>query len=80
MDAKENKLAGVIIDILVPVVGDIVAKAMLEKQCTGLGITPSGITKDHLGPLAQKIEHALVIFGHDERGVADQIRSLAKQA
>ena len=78
MGTIRNELADAIIDILGPVVGDIVAKAMLEKQCKGLGITPSTIKKDHLGPLAKKIEHVLVIFGHDEQGVADKITALGR--
>jgi hypothetical protein len=73
---KKMKIGDEIVKILVPVVGDIVAKAMVEKQCKGLGITPGSITKDHLDSLSKKIEHVLVIFGHDEKEVGKKIRQL----
>lgn len=78
-DAKKivtNQLGQAILDILAPRVGAIVASAMLEKQCAVVGITPSTIRKDHLEVLAQRIEHVLVIFGHDSKEAGAKIRAL----
>lgn len=71
-----NGLGQEIIDILTPIVGAIVAQAMLDKQCTLVGITPTTIRKDHLEVLAQRIEHVLVIFGHDGKAAGLRIRVL----
>lgn len=73
---ETNKLGQEILDILTVEVGAIVAQAMLDKQCTLVGITPSTIRKDHLEVLAQRIEHVLVIFGHDGKAAGSRIRVL----
>ena len=73
---ETNKLGQDILGILTPMVGAIVALAMLDKQCTGIGVTPSTIRNDHLEVLAQRIEHVLVIFGHDGKAVGTRIRAL----
>lgn len=73
---ETNKLGQEILEILIPRVGAIVAQAMLDKQCTLVGITPSTIRKDHLEVLAQRIEHVLVIFGHDGKETGTKIRAL----
>lgn len=75
-----NPLARKVADILEPRVGAIVAQAMVEKQCKGLGISPDRLMKEHLDPLSRKIEHVLVIFGHDQEGVGDAIRALKAKA
>ena len=75
-DYSSNTLAVEVVKILVPVVGDIVAKAMLEKQCGVLGIDPAGLMKENLDALSKRIEHVLVIFGHDEKEVGKSIRAL----
>lgn len=71
-----NPLARKVADILEPQVGAIVASAMVEKQCKGLGIDADQLMKEHLDKLAKKIEHVLVIFGHEQEGVGDAIRAL----
>jgi hypothetical protein len=73
---ETNRLGQEIIDPLTPEVGAIVAQAMLDKQCTLVGITPSTIRKDLLEVLAQRIEHVLVIFGHDGKAAGLRIRVL----
>jgi hypothetical protein len=49
---------------------------MLEKQCNAIGASPAFLRKDHLEPLAKRIEHVLVIFGHDGKEIANRIRAL----
>ena len=71
-----NALGQQIIEILTPMVGAIVAQAMLEKQCGVVGITPATVRKDHLEVLAQRIEHVLIIFGHDGKNAGLRIRVL----
>lgn len=73
---ETNKLGQEILDLLTPIVGAIVALAMLDKQCTGIGVTPSTIRDDHIEVLAQRIEYVLVIFGHDGKAVGTRIRAL----
>jgi hypothetical protein len=73
---ETNKLGQDILGILIPMVGAIVAQAMLDKQCTGIGVTPSTIRNDHLEVLSQRIEHVLVIFGHDGKAAGTRIRAL----
>jgi hypothetical protein len=75
-DWETNRLAVSVVKILVPVVGDIVAKAMLEKQCGVIGIEPAKLMKENMEQLAKRIEHVLVIFGHDEKEVCAKIRAL----
>jgi hypothetical protein len=58
------------------VVGAIVAQAMLEKQCLAIGVSPASLRKDHIEPLAKRIEHVLVIFGHDGKEISNRIRAI----
>lgn len=69
-------LSGRVGDILEPLVGKIVAHAMVEKQCKGMGLEPSELTLDRLDELANRIEKVLIIFGHDEKAVGVKIRAL----
>jgi len=73
---KANPLGQKVLEILTPKVGAIVAQAMLEKQCNAIGASPAFLRKDHLEPLAKRIEHVLVIFGHDGKEVSNKIRAL----
>jgi len=76
LNQTPNKLGKAVVDILAPKVGAIVAQAMLEKQCAAIGVSPSSLRKDNLTTLAQRIEHVLVIFGHDEKELGNRIRAL----
>jgi hypothetical protein len=49
---------------------------MLEKQCGAIGASPASLRKDHLEPLAKRIEHVLVIFGHDGKEIGNRIRAI----
>jgi hypothetical protein len=71
-----NTLALEIVNILAPRVGAIVARAMVQKQCKLLGISPRSLARDQIELLADKIEHILVIFGHDSTGLGEKIRAL----
>ena len=73
---KTNKLGEAVLNILNGKVGAIVAQAMLDKQCTAIGVSPVSLRKDHLEPLAQRIEHVLIIFGHDGKESGNRIRAL----
>lgn len=75
-NTKPNKLGEAVMEILAPKVGAIVAQAMLEKQCAAIGLSPASLRKDNLTALAQRIEHVLVIFGHDEKELGNRIRAL----
>jgi hypothetical protein len=73
---EHNELARKIVEILAPVVGSIVAHAMVEKQCKVIGVTTATLEKKNLDDLCKRIEHIFAIFGHDEKEVITKINAL----
>lgn len=52
---------------LMPLLGEVMAKATLKVQCDKMGFAPESLTFLHLPQLAKRIENALIIFIGSEK-------------
>ncbi len=74
----QNPIAQNVQRILAATVGDFVARAMLKKSCSLMGIAPEQLEPDHLTPLADSLGKSVSFFTGNEIGaeVAEQVRAL----
>ncbi len=72
-----NVLAKEIEKILAEAVGDFLAKAILNKNCTLLGINRDLITPDKMSPLLQNIQRSVTFFDSEETAQSVAARMLA---
>ena len=78
MTIYKNQYAQKIYEIIVPVLGELMAKGSLRAQCNNLGITEDSIQQKDLPALSEKLKKGLVIFLGTEGSmlIASKIRKL----
>lgn len=62
MITYSNQYTQKIYTILIPLVGDFMARSILKSQTAKLGLTEDNISKKDLAPLAESIRKGLVAF------------------
>ncbi len=72
-------LNGKIMEILTPLLGELMAKATLKIQCEKAGVAPDAIGRPHLAAVSTGIEKSMVVFvGSDKaKDVTKKILALA---
>ncbi len=72
-------LTGKIMEILTPLLGEIMAKATLKIQCEKAGVTLDAIGRPNLEAVSKGIEKSMVVFVGSEKAkeVTRKIQALA---
>lgn len=78
MITYNNPYAQKIYTLLIPLVGDFVARSVLKTQATKLGLTEDKITKADLPNLAEGIRKGMMAFigGDGAKQIASKISSI----
>jgi len=71
-----NSLSKKIYDILYPVVGDLIARGIIEKICHQMGKTPGILSVDDIDVFARRLEFALKVYVHNGKAIANKVQAL----
>lgn len=73
-----NELALKVEKLLIPVLGEFIAKATVAKYCKTIGTTSDDLTHANLKELADKMEGVLTTFAgaSTAKSICDEVRSM----